>query len=116
MVPPVSSSLRLLVALAAALATAAATSPASAQTVAERPNILMIMTDDQTVESMRVMPSVQRLIADRGTTFTTMDREVPVQVTVPTTYDKAAQWANEFSDTVVKTDRSITAGVPSGCP
>ena len=69
MVPPVSSSLRLLVALAAALATAAATSPASAQTVAERPNILMIMTDDQTVESMRVMPSVQRLIADRGTTF-----------------------------------------------
>jgi hypothetical protein len=51
----------------------------------------------------------------KGTTFTTMDREVPVQVTVPTGYDKAAQWANEFSDTVVKTDRSITAGVPSGC-
>ena len=47
--------------------------------------------------------------------FTTMDREVPVQVTVPQQYAQPAQWANEFSDTVVKTDKSITAGVPSGC-
>ncbi|GAA3906675.1 DUF3515 family protein [Actinoplanes auranticolor] len=47
--------------------------------------------------------------------FTTMDREVPVQVTVPKQYAQPAQWANEFSDTVVKTDKSITAGVPSGC-
>ncbi|KUL40579.1 DUF3515 family protein [Actinoplanes awajinensis] len=48
-------------------------------------------------------------------TFTTMDREIPVQVIVPATYDKRAQWANEFSDTVVETDKSITEGVPSGC-
>jgi hypothetical protein len=27
----------------------------------------------------------------------------------------AAQWANEFSDVVVKTDKSKTEGVPSGC-
>ncbi|MEU8231926.1 DUF3515 family protein [Actinoplanes sp. NPDC048967] len=47
--------------------------------------------------------------------FTTMDREVPVQVTVPKPYAQPAQWANEFSDIVVKTDKSITAGVPSGC-
>jgi hypothetical protein len=47
--------------------------------------------------------------------FTTMDREVPVQVTVPQQYAQPAQWANEFSDTVVRTDKSITAGVPSGC-
>ena len=47
--------------------------------------------------------------------FTTMDREVPVQVTVPKQYAQPAQWANEFSDVVVKTDKSITAGVPSGC-
>jgi hypothetical protein len=47
--------------------------------------------------------------------FTTMDREVPVQVTVPKQYAQPAQWANEFSDIVVKTDKSITAGVPSGC-
>ncbi|OJF13727.1 DUF3515 family protein [Couchioplanes caeruleus] len=50
-----------------------------------------------------------------ATTFTTMDREVPVQVTVPKHYAQAAQWANEFSDTVVETDKSITQGVPSGC-
>ncbi|GIF10508.1 DUF3515 family protein [Actinoplanes teichomyceticus] len=52
--------------------------------------------------------------ADR-TVFTTMDREVPVQVVVPAAYDKRAQWANEFSDVVVETDKSITEGVPSGC-
>jgi Protein of unknown function (DUF3515) len=47
--------------------------------------------------------------------FTTMDREVAVQVAVPSGYQQAAQWANEFSDVVVETDRSRTAGVPSGC-
>ena len=61
---------RLLITLAVVLATFGLAVSASAQTAApERPNILMIMTDDQTVESMRVMPEVQRLIADRGTTF-----------------------------------------------
>ncbi|GGQ37962.1 DUF3515 family protein [Couchioplanes azureus] len=50
-----------------------------------------------------------------ATTFTTMDREVPVRVTVPKQYAQAAQWANEFSDAVVQTDKSITQGVPSGC-
>jgi hypothetical protein len=50
-----------------------------------------------------------------GATFTTMDREVPVRVTVPARYTQAAQWANEFSDVVVQTVRSRTAGVPSGC-
>jgi hypothetical protein len=49
------------------------------------------------------------------TAFTTMDREVPVTVTVPTSYQQGAQWANEFSDIVVETDKSITEGVPSGC-
>ncbi len=34
-----------------------------------RPNIIMIMTDDQTVESMRVMPKVKALLADGGITF-----------------------------------------------
>ena len=33
------------------------------------PNIVMILTDDQTLESMRVMPRVQALLADEGTTF-----------------------------------------------
>jgi hypothetical protein len=50
-------------------------------------------------------------------TITTMDREVGVQVTVPNNvYDNPAQWANEFSDTVVKTIKSKPAAeMPSGC-
>jgi arylsulfatase A-like enzyme len=34
-----------------------------------RPNIVVLMTDDQTVESLRVMPNVQTLLADQGVTF-----------------------------------------------
>jgi N-acetylglucosamine-6-sulfatase len=34
-----------------------------------RPNVVVIMTDDQTVESLRVMSNVKRFLADRGTTF-----------------------------------------------
>lgn len=47
--------------------------------------------------------------------FTTMDREVAVQVSVPASYQQTAQWANEFSDAVVKTVKSKTSGVPTGC-
>jgi hypothetical protein len=47
--------------------------------------------------------------------FTTMDREVAVQVAVPSSYEQAGQWANEFSDAVVKTVKSKSAGVPTGC-
>ena len=36
----------------------------------ERPNVVVLMTDDQTLESMRVMDGVRRTLADRGTTFT----------------------------------------------
>ena len=34
-----------------------------------RPNVLVIETDDQTVESMRVMDNVNSLIGGRGATF-----------------------------------------------
>lgn len=50
-----------------------------------------------------------------ATIFTTMDREIPVQVTVPKQYEPSGQWANEFSTVVVETDKSITEGVPAGC-
>jgi hypothetical protein len=50
-----------------------------------------------------------------GATFTTMDREIAVQVGVPAGYEQPAQWANEFSAAVVETDKSKTEGVPSGC-
>ncbi len=42
---------------------------AGAQTGPPAPNVVVIMTDDQTVESMRVMPEVRSLLADQGTTF-----------------------------------------------
>jgi N-acetylglucosamine-6-sulfatase len=35
-----------------------------------RPNIVVLMTDDQTQEAMRVLPKVKQLLADEGTTFT----------------------------------------------
>jgi len=35
----------------------------------DQPNIIVIMTDDQTIESMRVMPKVDELIAAQGVTF-----------------------------------------------
>jgi N-acetylglucosamine-6-sulfatase len=34
------------------------------------PNVVVVMTDDQDVPSLRTMPRVQRLLAERGTTFT----------------------------------------------
>jgi N-acetylglucosamine-6-sulfatase len=34
-----------------------------------RPNVLVVMTDDQTVESLRVMGNVKTLLADQGATF-----------------------------------------------
>jgi arylsulfatase A-like enzyme len=34
-----------------------------------RPNVVVIMTDDQDMASLSVMPNVRRLLAERGTTF-----------------------------------------------
>jgi len=36
---------------------------------ATMPNIVVIMTDDQTLEQMRVLTKTRQLIADQGTTF-----------------------------------------------
>jgi N-acetylglucosamine-6-sulfatase len=58
----------LLAALGAILAAGALTAAAPAKQDA-RPNIVVIETDDQTVESMRVMTNVRRLLAAQGTTF-----------------------------------------------
>jgi N-acetylglucosamine-6-sulfatase len=51
-------------------ATVAAGADTAQPTAAQAgPNIVVIMTDDQTVESMRVMANVRRLLRDRGATF-----------------------------------------------
>jgi N-acetylglucosamine-6-sulfatase len=53
--------------LCAQAATPASTVNANSQRT--RPNVIVIMTDDQTVESLRVMANVRTLLAGQGTTF-----------------------------------------------
>jgi len=54
---------------AAALCAGSVGAPSATSGPPQRPNIVVIMTDDQTVESMRVMKNVKRLLAARGTSF-----------------------------------------------
>jgi N-acetylglucosamine-6-sulfatase len=49
------------------LLAALAIAPAAAEA---KPNIVVLMTDDQTLASMSAMPKTQALLGDRGTTFT----------------------------------------------
>ena len=56
----------LAVALLAALVLP---SSAAAESRAERPNVVVIMTDDQDFRSMPVMPKTRRLIGREGVTF-----------------------------------------------
>jgi N-acetylglucosamine-6-sulfatase len=63
----------VLAALAAGIVGVAALSGSAAgqskSASAVRPNVVVLMTDDQTVESMRVMPNVKTLLADQGVSF-----------------------------------------------
>jgi N-acetylglucosamine-6-sulfatase len=63
-------SVRIVLALLglALLIAAASAQPAVAQG-SQRPNVLVLMTDDQTAESVAAMPNVQRLLMAQGTTF-----------------------------------------------
>ncbi len=56
--------------LSALLATQGGSSAAASPSLQGKPNILVLMTDDQTVESMRVMANVRTLLARQGATFT----------------------------------------------
>ena len=67
--------MRRLIALAVpffafALAGSAAVPSQAAQQQQARPNIVVVMSDDQNVETMRVMANVQSQLAAQGTTFT----------------------------------------------
>ena len=57
----------------AAVAVLAASPGAQARTVSAgkdgRPNILVVMTDDQALTDVAQMPNVRHLLADQGTTF-----------------------------------------------
>jgi hypothetical protein len=49
-----------------------------------------------------------------GTSWTTVDRTVPVVVTVPKSYSGPGQWAAEFNDTIISSLPSSTTK-PTGC-
>jgi N-acetylglucosamine-6-sulfatase len=66
--PPVRGSLALALLALAAGCTGRSSEPA--HRAEERPNVVVLMTDDQTLESIRVMPGVRRTLVQRGTTFT----------------------------------------------
>jgi N-acetylglucosamine-6-sulfatase len=61
----------LIAAVALAVALALGDDGSSDATAGGRPNFVVIVTDDQTLESMRVMERVQKRIGERGTTFDT---------------------------------------------
>lgn len=50
-----------------------------------------------------------------ATVWTTVDREIPVQVTVPATYDEPGQWVIAFADTLIETVPSDADAAPRGC-
>ncbi|GAB2661985.1 sulfatase [Saccharopolyspora gloriosae] len=62
--------LALLLIVGAVLAGCTATRPAAQPRVpAGKPNVVMVMTDDQWLDSMRFMPNVQRILGLGGVTF-----------------------------------------------
>ncbi len=62
--------LRVAIALLVlAVAAAGCSSPEARELSATRPNIVVFLTDDQTVEQMRVMANVDELLVSRGATF-----------------------------------------------
>ena len=61
----------VVLALAAASGCGDSTSPDTPAPRANRqPNVVVVMTDDQDVRSLALMPNVRRLLGDRGVTFT----------------------------------------------
>lgn len=62
--------MRRLLLLSLLGACAAAALPVAASADPARPNVVVIMTDDQTYEDLAAMPRTRRLIGDAGATFT----------------------------------------------
>jgi N-acetylglucosamine-6-sulfatase len=55
--------------VAVCLLAGAPAAPKSEGTEEERPNVVVVMTDDQTVESLRVMPRLDRFVRAKGVEF-----------------------------------------------
>jgi hypothetical protein len=56
----------------------------------------------------------QPVAGSKDTTWTTVDRTVPVSVAVPGGYDSPGQWAAEFNDTIIGSVPSSKTR-PTGC-
>jgi N-acetylglucosamine-6-sulfatase len=71
--------MRALVVVPALLAVVvlATVTPSAGQTTV-RPNVVVVMSDDQTVESLRVMTNVRTLLQAQGTTFSTNFASYPL--------------------------------------
>ena len=73
--------LSLVVAMASIVALAAAPS-AGARTVANtkdgKPNILVVMTDDEALSDLQAMPNLKSLVANQGATFSNMVDSFPL--------------------------------------
>jgi arylsulfatase A-like enzyme len=63
------AALAVLLVLAASLVAAGPQAPRAAAAADGRPNVIVIMTDDQSVADMAVMPKTRSLLGDAGTTF-----------------------------------------------
>ena len=80
----VALALAMLTAVAAFATIATLGGPTPVQTahavpaIPKRPNVVMLMTDDQTVDDMRVMPNTRRLIGGQGVTFSKSYVSYPV--------------------------------------
>ena len=74
---PLLLAVAILLALAAVVSAPVGTAGAPVAAPDPRPNILLVMTDDQSYESIASMPNVQAL-ADRGTTFTDYHANFPL--------------------------------------
>ena len=61
-------------------------SPKPPRPVTHGPNVLVLMTDDQTTSDLRVMPKTQRLLASKGTSFTRFYTSYPLCCPSRTTF------------------------------
>ena len=76
LISPVAVRFRVLVVVVGLVASS--TSAVSAAVVSTPPNVVVIFTDDQTFENQRVMAATNRLLGERGTTFSNAVVNVPV--------------------------------------
>ena len=67
-----------VIAIAVAISAGGAVAPSEPEARSDRPNFIVVMTDDQTVADLQVMPRTRRLLAGHGVTFANSYVSYPV--------------------------------------